>query len=123
MPRLRVAATLAGLSLWTPARTSSAMSACGQTHAILRFTAGCRGRHSNGTHGKAMFIYLITNLVNGKVYVGKTENRPEKRWHDHCSAARRHPERAPLLYRAMRKYGQAAFTFEVLTVATSATQL
>lgn|SRR5208282_3932566 len=70
-----------------------------------------------------MFIYLITNAVNGKYYVGKTELRPQKRWHDHCSCSRRHPERAPLLYRAMNKYGMSAFAFEVIAEASSAEQL
>jgi len=121
MPRLRVAATLAGLSLWTPARTSSAMSACGQTHAILRFTAGCRGRHSNGTHGKAMFIYLITNLVNGKVYVGQTRVGLHKRLTGHTAQARsgsKYP-----LHAAIRKYGRDSFLIEALAVAETREQL
>src|SRR5208282_5340638 len=120
MPRLRVAATLAGLSLWTPARTSSAMSACGQTHAILRFTAGCRGRHSNGTHGKAMFIYLITNLVNGKVYVGQTTQRLSDRMCGHRACAR---QGSPMrLHRALRKYGPEMFHTQVLAVVATQEQ-
>jgi len=70
-----------------------------------------------------VFIYLITNAVNGKYYVGMTELRPQKRWHDHCSCSRRHPERAPLLYRAMNKYGLSYFSFEVIAEASSPEQL
>jgi group I intron endonuclease len=56
-------------------------------------------------------IYLATNTVNGKRYVGQTVN-PHKRWRDHKSAARRNIDKA--FYAAMRKYGEDAFVFETL---------
>ena len=30
------------------------------------------------------FIYKITNLINQKVYIGKTERNIETRWKEHC---------------------------------------
>lgn len=31
------------------------------------------------------YIYKITNLINGKMYIGKTLDTIEKRWKDHKS--------------------------------------
>lgn len=57
-------------------------------------------------------IYLLTNTVNGKQYVGQTTQRLSRRWSNHCMAARRgSPQR---LYCAMRKYGTEMFTCEIL---------
>ena len=60
-------------------------------------------------------IYCITNLVNGKKYVGQSTNI-ENRWKMHQVAATRksfygydYP-----LYAALRKYGVESFKFEVL---------
>lgn len=61
-----------------------------------------------------MFIYLITNTVNGKKYVGKTERTVEERWREHCRDCVRAPHLAPLLYRAMHKHGIAAFRIDIL---------
>ena len=30
------------------------------------------------------YIYLITNKINGKKYVGKTTTSIEERWREHC---------------------------------------
>lgn len=62
------------------------------------------------------YVYLVTNLVNGKKYVGQTKLIP-KRWGEHLSAARRGV--AYPLYRAMRKYGVENFTVECLETVTS----
>ena len=58
------------------------------------------------------YIYKITNLINNKVYIGKTERDPLVRWREH----RRHAKSLPHLplYRAMNKYGQENFLFEVI---------
>jgi len=56
-------------------------------------------------------VYLLTNTVTGKVYVGKA-NDLETRWDKHLrNAASGH---ATALYRAIRKHGKDAFTREVL---------
>lgn len=53
-------------------------------------------------------IYRITNNVNGKVYIGITIN-VEKRMKEHRCCKKDRP-----LYRAIRKYGWVAFTYEIV---------
>ena len=60
------------------------------------------------------YIYQITNDVNQKIYIGKTENSIEKRFKDHCwDASRERNEKRPL-YNAMRKYGVEHFHIELI---------
>ena len=60
-------------------------------------------------------IYKITNLVNGKVYIGQSTNI-KRRWKDHKKDAfwRSGPDYDYPLYRAMRKYGLDNFSFEII---------
>ena len=60
-------------------------------------------------------IYKITNNVNHKLYIGKT-NHSERRWKDHCRLAFKdnHKEYNKALYQAMRKYGLENFSFEII---------
>ena len=58
-------------------------------------------------------IYVITNAVNGKVYVGSAVNIPG-RWRVHKSDLRRGVHHSSHLQAAWNKYGDAAFTFSVL---------
>lgn len=55
-------------------------------------------------------VYLITNTVSGKRYVGLTRHTLAKRWSEHkgCAAA----GKTPTLYAAIRKYGPEAFAIE-----------
>ena len=56
-----------------------------------------------------MYIYQITNLINGKIYIGQTNNI-QKRWANHkCN---NDPDM--VIARALRKYGIDNFKFEVL---------
>ena len=58
-----------------------------------------------------MYIYQITNLINGKIYIGQTNNI-QKRWANHkCS---NDPNMA--IARALRKYGVDNFKFEILEI-------
>lgn len=55
------------------------------------------------------YIYLITNDVNGKQYVGKTVDKISKRWNHHISDSfgTKHAEKTENrpLYKAINKYG------------------
>jgi len=65
-------------------------------------------------------IYLITNLVNDKIYVGQTNQFLERRWTLHKCRARRNEGYTAHLYNAMRKYGIDSFVIkEVMTCETS----
>lgn len=56
-----------------------------------------------------MYLYLITNLINQKKYIGITNN-PKKRWENHkCN---NDPSMA--IAQAIRKYGAENFKFEIL---------
>jgi group I intron endonuclease len=67
-----------------------------------------------------MQVYKITNMINGKVYIGKTETTLERRWKKHLSDFRKKPYH---LYFAMRKYGVENFTIETVQTASSKEQL
>lgn len=58
------------------------------------------------------YIYLITNLVNGKIYIGKTTGTLENRWKEHVEAANRNID--TYFYHAIRKYGADNFKIESL---------
>ena len=60
------------------------------------------------------YVYCITNKINGKQYVGKTENTIDERWREHCNDYQReHCEKRPL-YNAMLKYGIDNFEIKEL---------
>lgn len=60
------------------------------------------------------YIYKITNDINDKVYIGKTEFSIEKRFQEHCrDRASRKCEKRPL-YNAMNKYGVEHFHIELI---------
>jgi hypothetical protein len=56
------------------------------------------------------YIYKITNILNHKIYVGKSKN-PKVRWRQHKSHSKK---RNTKLHYAMRKYGVENFIFEIL---------
>ena len=59
------------------------------------------------------YIYKISNDINNKVYIGKTNQTIKERWHQHCSDSRDRVlyEKRPL-YSAMNKYGIEHFKIE-----------
>ena len=59
------------------------------------------------------YIYKIENLVNGKMYVGLTNN-PQRRKTRHFGDLYNHIHDNPHLQKAYDKYGAEAFRFEVI---------
>lgn len=66
-------------------------------------------------------VYLITNRVNGRRYVGKTNATALVRWQQHVKNARSELRGGcRFLNRAIRKYGAESFSIE--TIETCATE-
>jgi group I intron endonuclease len=63
----------------------------------------------------SMVIYTLTNIVNGKQYVGKTMVTAMKRFQQHKADARKGSETA--IHRAIRKYTPEAFLIETVDEA------
>lgn len=60
-------------------------------------------------------IYLITNSINGKMYVGQTtKDKPVDRWKQHKRNMNYASYKRIALYRAMRKHGVENFTWEII---------
>ena len=62
------------------------------------------------------YVYKITNIINDKVYIGQSHKKD--RWRQHKKQARSSLN-CPKLYRAIRKYGEVNFEFEVLEYGPS----
>ena len=61
------------------------------------------------------YIYKITNAINQKSYIGKTEQRnPENRWKEHQRENKKPRSSSRTLYRALNKYGIENFIFTIL---------
>lgn len=60
------------------------------------------------------FIYKITNNINNKIYIGKTNYNIEKRFREHILDSRRRKKEKRPLYNAMNKYGVENFSIEIV---------
>ncbi len=61
------------------------------------------------------FIYIITNLINGKQYVGQTiQSDIYKRWNSHKNL--KHKTVGQILYNAYQKYGINNFTYKIICI-------
>lgn len=60
------------------------------------------------------YIYCITNLINGKQYVGKTTISVQKRFKEHCRDSIKERCSKRPLYDAMNKYGVENFKVDTL---------
>ena len=69
------------------------------------------------TPGALCGVYKITNKINGKVYIGQSINI-ETRWKEHVNSLRRGDSRCTLLQRALNKYEEEDFAFEVLELCS-----
>ena len=64
-------------------------------------------------------IYLVTNKVTHKKYVGQTVVNLQKRWRQHCHLS----SRCSALANAIQKYGEDAFSVVQIDVGSSAEEL
>jgi group I intron endonuclease len=71
------------------------------------------------------YIYCITNKINNKKYIGKTDFSLIKRFREHINdtfSKSRRTENRPL-YRAIRKYGPQSFKLQVIDNAETQEEL
>lgn len=61
------------------------------------------------------FIYKITNDINGKLYIGKTNRSIEIRFQEHIKVSKKEYKNRPL-YDAMNKYGVNHFHIEQIDI-------
>jgi len=64
-----------------------------------------------------MIIYKITNMVNGKAYIGQTTRPLKERIKEHYSKDK------SLLYKAVKKYGKSNFEVEIICKCSSLKEL
>lgn len=57
------------------------------------------------------FIYIVTNNINGKQYVGQTKDTIEIRWNKHLDNAKNFPHKQ-IITQAIAKYGKENFKIE-----------
>lgn len=69
-----------------------------------------------------MFIYKITNLINNKIYIGKTIRNIQERWNEHVSCALNNSDNL-YLHNAIQKYGANNFKIEVIDSCNSEEEL
>lgn len=66
-----------------------------------------------------MYVYKITNRINGKQYIGKTTRTIEQRFKDHMATL----QSGTKISNAVAKYGKAEFVVEQIDVAQSLEEL
>lgn len=67
------------------------------------------------------YIYLLTNKINGKQYVGHTTTTIKKRFDKHCCPAK--ANKKCVISRAIKKYGRENFIVQELAVAYNQEEL
>lgn len=58
-------------------------------------------------------VYKITNLINNKIYIGKTCNF-ENRWYEHVRVAKTKEKTSYYLHKSINKYGAENFKIEII---------
>ena len=68
-------------------------------------------------------IYMITNLVNNKKYIGQTVQTIKSRFQQHCSSAKNGKDSCMAILKAIKKYGRENFIVEEIDIAYSQKEL
>lgn len=68
-----------------------------------------------------MLIYKVKNIINKKIYIGKTTNTLQERKKSHEKKAKYKPKTH--FHRALKKYGNDNFEWEILQTANNAEDL
>ena len=69
-----------------------------------------------------MHIYKFTHLETGRCYIGQTIQDPNQRRLEHICDSK-HTPRTYHFHNALKKYGEDAFSFEVIAEASSLDEL
>lgn len=59
-----------------------------------------------------MVVYKITNIIDGKIYIGITKQGVMSRWYKHCSESKYGS--TTYLHNAIRKYDKSNFVIEIV---------
>lgn len=70
-----------------------------------------------------MIIYMATNLINNKKYIGQTTRTLEERQKQHERAYRYKSSKNNIISRAINKYGKENFSWEVIDTAETIEEL
>lgn len=63
---------------------------------------------------KEKYVYMITNLINDKKYIGQSIN-PKKRFQSHCEYRKTNNKKyVSLISQAIQKYGKENFKLSIL---------
>jgi group I intron endonuclease len=69
-----------------------------------------------------MVIYKVINVVNGKIYIGKTKQTLEKRKKSHLKKSRhKEIDKMTFFHRAIRKYGPENFHWDIIETLPNGT--
>lgn len=62
------------------------------------------------------FVYVIQNIVNNKIYVGKSKNRDKSRFSEHIRLSKSGKGKVnySLIHSAISKYGEHNFSFQII---------
>lgn len=67
-------------------------------------------------------VYIIKNVINGKVYIGSSNNI-SNRWHLHKKTLNEHKHHNCHLQNAWDKYGEENFNFDILEIVSDINKL